>query len=634
MTKTLGFIPLLYAFLLALLPLSTYSKINTDNTPIDSMGTLLSNAVITGTRNPTDESKLTQTITNVSHETLTEAERLNLLPTLSEQIPSLFVTQRGIMGFGVSDGAAGGINIRGLNSGSGRVMVLIDGHPQYQGIFGHPISDSYQTLLAERIEVLRGPSSMLYGSNAMAGVINILTRQSNENGINTAIQLAGGSYGTYQIEATNRIRHNKFSSVVALQYAHSNNHRPSMGFTQYGGYAKLGYDFSAKWNTYIDINLTHFAASYPGSIDTPIYGAKQWINRGVASFVIENHYEKSSGALSLYHNFGRHKINDGYEESEEIPTSLFRSNDALTGFNWYQSTSLFAGNCFTLGIDYQHIYGKAWNDNLSDDEESSLIGKEKEDEVAFYADFRQNIVDWMTIDVGVRYDHHSQSGNEWIPQGGIVFQVIPQGELRATVSKGFRYPTIREMYFWRPANDELVSERAINYEMAWSQYLLDGKLHYGTNIFLLNAKNLIQTQMVDGRPKNVNTGETKNIGIEAQLAYRINNTWNINTNYSYLHMSNALVGSPEHKAYFNCTYSKKQWKVLIGLQYIHGLYTQTGTEEKQENFLLLNASIHYSPTRLVSLWIKGENLLAQRYEINAGYPMPKATVMAGINLHF
>ena len=57
--------------------------------------------------------------------------------------------------------------LRGISSGTGEIMVLIDGHPQYNGIFGHPISDSYQTLMAERVEVLRGPASLLYGSNAM-----------------------------------------------------------------------------------------------------------------------------------------------------------------------------------------------------------------------------------------------------------------------------------------------------------------------------------------------------------------------------------------------------------------------------------------------------------------------------------
>ena len=60
------------------------------------------------------------------------------------------------MGYGVSGGAAGSISLRGLSGGTARLMVMIDGHPQYAGIFGHPIADAYQSFLAERVEVLRG----------------------------------------------------------------------------------------------------------------------------------------------------------------------------------------------------------------------------------------------------------------------------------------------------------------------------------------------------------------------------------------------------------------------------------------------------------------------------------------------
>ena len=94
----------------------------------------------------------------------------------------------------------------GLSGGNARLMVLIDGHPQYAGIFGHPISDVYQTLLADKVEVLRGPASVLYGSNAMGGVINIVTRKMHEDGIKTNVRAGYGSYNTLETELTNRIR--------------------------------------------------------------------------------------------------------------------------------------------------------------------------------------------------------------------------------------------------------------------------------------------------------------------------------------------------------------------------------------------------------------------------------------------
>lgn len=148
--------------------------------------------VVTGTRNATDVRHLSQTVSVVNREKIEQTMRPSLLPVLTENVPGLFTTSRGVMGYGVSGGAAGGISLRGLSGGSARLMVLIDGHPQYAGIFGHPIADAYQSLLADKVEVLRGPASVLYGSNAMGGVINIVTRRMHEDGIKTSLHTGYG----------------------------------------------------------------------------------------------------------------------------------------------------------------------------------------------------------------------------------------------------------------------------------------------------------------------------------------------------------------------------------------------------------------------------------------------------------
>lgn len=600
----------------------------------DSANHVLNDVVVTGTRVTTDIRHLPMTLSVVDRPTLEETHRLNLLPTLAEQVPGLFVTQRGMLGFGVSNGAAGGINLRGVSGGSGGVMVLIDGHPQYQGIFGHPISDAYQTMLAERVEVLRGPASMLYGSNAMGGVVNIVTRKMTADGMKTDVRLGAGSYGTLQGEVTNRYRHDKFYYVLSGQYARSDNNRPRMGFEQYGGYAKVGYDFSSHWKAYADIDLTHFNASYPGAEQAPLYDARQWITRGVATLVVENHYAATQGAVSVYHNFGRHKINDGHGADQQPAEAYFRSNDALTGVSWYQTFSLLSGNRLTLGADYQHIYGKAWNQTIATGEDQAPIGDEQEDEIAGYVDFRQDLFSWLTFDAGVRLDHHSQAGTEWVPQGGLVFRLVKEGELKAMVSKGFRNPTIREMYFWKPASTALNPERLLNYELSWSQRLQDGAFRYGVNLYYIDGDNMIQTQMVDGRPLNVNTGAVTNKGVEAEWSWRINSRWSVNNNYSWLHMDNPVVGAPELKAWLGAVYACGRWSLSGGCQYIHGLYTQTGKDEEKENFCLVNLTAGYQAMKHLTLWVKGENLLAQRYEINYGYPMPRATFMGGVNLSF
>ena len=592
----------------------------------------LQEVVVTGTRNATDVRHLPMTVTVIGRETLTEQHQPSVLPTVMQQVPGLFVTSRSMMGYGVSTGAAGGINLRGITGGAGQLLVLIDGHPQYNGVYGHPISDSFQTLMADRVEVLRGPASVLYGSNAMGGVLNIVTRSIREDGVKSSVNLGAGSYGTVQAEASNQVRSGKFSSTVSAQYGRTDNHRPRMGFEQYGGYLKLGYDITEHWNAYADADITHFNSSYPGAVSSPMYGADQWITRGVVSAAVENHYNRTSGALSVYSNFGRHKIDDGSADPTTPTQRFFRSKDALTGISWYQSAQLFEGNRLTVGMDYQHIYGNAYYTSKQTgevlDTPNKQSGKSHRNEIAGYVDFRQDLARWLTIDAGLRLDHHSVTGTEWIPQAGIVVRLIETGEIKAMASKGFRNPTMREMYLYPPSNEELEPERIWNYELSWRHSL--GAFHYGANLYYIKGDNMIQTV----NRKNVNTGEIENYGAELEAEYRIDSHWSMNTNHSLLHMEHPVIAAPTYKGFLGANYNCCRWTVVAGLQYISGLYTAVGDQEQKEDFCLLNASVTYNVAKGLSLWLRGENLLAQSYEINLGYPMPRATFMVGINWNF
>ena len=593
--------------------------------------------VVTGTRNETDVRHLPMTVSVVNREQIEHRNDPSLLPLLTEYIPGLFTTSRGLMGYGVSGGAAGGMSLRGIGGvpqeglPTTGMLVLIDGHPQYMGLMGHPISDAYQSLLAERVEVLRGPASVLYGSNAMGGVINIVTRKMQQDGIRTHANVRYGSYNTLQSEVTNRIRKGRFTSIVSGSYNRTDGHRKDMEFEQYGGYAKFGYEISDVWNVWADVNLTHFDASNPGEISNPLLDNDQRITRGMTSFALANHYAKTSGTLSFFYNWGKHWINDGYHLGGDPLDYRFHSRDRMLGVSWYQSVQLFEGNRLTVGFDYFHFGGEAWNKTLAGERDTQA--DKTQDDVAGYVDFRQNLGDWLTFDVGLRVDHHSQVGTEWVPQVGLSFHLPENSDVKLMASKGFRYPTIREMYMFRPANPDLKPERLWSYELSFARRLLDGRLSYGVNVFYIDGENLIMRMPIDGRPLNVNTGKIENSGVEAQVAYRIVPAWSVDANYSYLHMDNPVLASPEHKLYVGTAFSKGRWNVSTGLQYVAGLYKELDPEET-EDFLLWNVRGSFRVLDGFDVWVKGENLLAQRYEINAGFPMPKATVMAGVNIKF
>lgn len=599
----------------------------------------INEVVVTGARNETDVRHLSQSVSVIGRAQIERSMQPSLLPVLTEQIPGLFVTSRGVMGYGVSNGAAGSISLRGLSGGTARLMVMIDGHPQYAGIFGHPISDAYQSFLAERVEVLRGPASVLYGSNAMGGVINIVTRKMKEDGVNTNIHAGYGSYNTLETEVTNRIRKGRFSSVVSGSYNRTDGHRADMEFEQYGGYAKLGYEVTDNWNLRGDVDVTHFNASYPGPVSAPLLDGDQRITRGMTSFALENNYQKTSGAISFFYNWGDHWINDGYTPSvgEGPQDDRFLSHDNMMGISLYQSMQLFKGNRITLGFDWFRYGGRAWNEYVSGEKvgtTSDLVDKH-EDELAGYVDLRQEIRSWLTFNAGLRVDHHSRVGTEWVPQAGLAFHLPRAIELKASASKGFRYPILREMYMFPPQNPDLQPESMWNYELAFSQRLMNGQLTYGVNVFYIDGKNLIQTlpNPNGSGMLNQNSGHIENAGVELQAAYRINRRWSVDGNYSYLHMKNPVIAAPEHKLYAGMNFSQGRWNVSTDLQYIAGLYTQVDPDVT-ENFVLWNLRAAFHANRWLNIWARGENLLAQKYEINAGYPMPRATVTAGININF
>ena len=298
---------------------------------------------------------------------------------------------------------------------------------------------------------------------------------------------------------------------------------------------------------------------------------------------------------------------------------------------------MWQGSRLTLGFDYQHFGGESWNKVIATGAREPGVDK-KQDEVAGYADFRQDIAGWLSLNTGIRVDHHSHVGTEWVPQGGLAFHLPKDAELKAMVSKGFRNPTIREMYMFPPQNPDLRPERLMNYELSFSQHLLDGALTYGANLYYINGDNLIMTIREDGRPSNVNSGKIENWGLETNAAYRVNPHWNVNANYSWVHMEHPVISAPEHKLYAGADFTQGRWNVSTGIQYIKGLYTSVVTNgqgtEQTEDFVLWNQRASYRLCKYATLYVKGENLLAQRYEIMAGYPMPKATFMGGVHISF
>ncbi|MCE5205031.1 MAG: TonB-dependent receptor [Porphyromonadaceae bacterium] len=624
-------------FFLALCLLATNTLSAENRGPAENNDTIrLDEVVVTGTMPKVNLRNVPMSITVISEEKIAERMQPSFLPLLTEEVPGLFISQRGLMGYGVAAGAAGGISIRGIGgTPTAGVLVLIDGHPQYMGLMGHPLADSYQSMMTERVEVVRGPASVLYGSNAMGGVINIITKKQKTDGSHQSAQISYGSYNTLNAEVSTGFRKKELHVNGNFGYNHSDGHRENMDFEQFIGYIKAGYDFNRNWSSFLDLNLSKTLSSNPGTVTSPIIDNDADILRGMTSVVLENEYAHTSGAVKFFYNFGSHEINDGISvlSSGLPPVYRFRSDDQMFGFTTYQSYSFFEGNKTTAGVDFQRFGGKAWN-KFPDEADNIELADVHLNTLAGYLNLQQSVLgDRLTMNAGLRLDHHEINGSEWIPQLGISYVPTVTTSIKAIASKGFRNPTIREMYMFPPQNAELKPERLMNYEISLLQSLPEVGVSFGINLFYISGENMIQVQMVEGKPLNVNTGKVENKGFELSASYLATSHLRFSANYSLLDMTYKIVGAPEHKFYVSGDYSMGRWNLSTGMQYLGALYTKVNPEPVKEKVLLWNLRINYKAFNWLNLFLRGENLLNQDYQINAGYPMPGTTVFGGLRVN-
>jgi len=590
----------------------------------------LNEVVVTGSRIPVPRDIIPIPVSVVHRGTIERSEETNLLPVLMKHVPSLFVTSRGITGYGVSGGSAGGINLRGFSGGGGQVLILIDGHPQYATIFGHPVADAYIASEAQQVEVSRGATSILYGSNAMGGAINIITRKATEDGNRISARLMGGSYGTQRYSITDSYRKGKFSGVVSGNYERTDGHRKNLEFDMWSTYAKVGYEFSEQWKTTGNVNISKSHSQNPGTISSPLLDAKADVLRGMAGISIENNYGIIRGAANFYYNWGNHEINDGHAPEASPREFLFHSTDYMGGVNIYQSVNLFQGNTVTGGFDVK-LYG---GDAYRNPETEHWADHKKLHEIAGYL-FAQQELGRFAFSAGIRLENHKLYGTEWIPQAGITFKAADHTHLKFSLSKGFRTPNIRELYMYRNSNEDLLPESSMSYDFTVTQSLLENRMGMELTLFYMKGDNIITPIEVNGSPQNMNVGAFINKGIEFSLNYRILNNLHLHSNYSYIHLEKAVAGSPRHKLYAGLTYNPGKFSLNIGAQMVDKLYIISEKENVQtDSFTLVDARVSYRASKWMEVFLKGDNLLARKYETMLGYPMPRATFMGGVSLNF
>ena len=577
--------------------------------------------VVTGSNQATSRNLLPYTVSVVNARQLETTGKTQLLSALSGVVPSMFVSQRNILGFGVSNGGSGGIKIRGVGgSPTNGILMMVDGQPQFAGLFSHPIADYYTTEYVDHVEILRGPGSVLYGSNAMGGVINVITKNAQHDGIHTTLKSQYGSNNTWQTALSNMVRKGRFSSLVTMGYDRTDGIVENFDFKQINLYAKIGYELSRYFRLSADYSLVNIKGNDPiyAQLRNASYIIHQNITRGETSLAFSNKYPNTDGAVRFYYSYGNHYIDD---------PKHFHSLDDRFGIIAYQNVNVWQHATGTIGFDFNTYRGKIPMSGGSTSGAGTLEYKSIT-EYSPYLTLQQSLfTDILILNGGLRMANSDKFGTHWLPQVGFSFHPTEDWCLKASMAKGYRNPSFRELYLYPPHNPDLDPESMMNYEITinhrFSRYL-----NADITGYFAQGRNIIQT--LNG--KNNNTGRFRNKGLELSVTSQpIDKLW-LRASYSYMYSSlKELTAAPKNQYLIGANWQPlPRFNINVELKGVGGLYV--ANEVARENYALLNLGFTYNVTSYIDLFGHFDNLTDADYMINNGYKMPGITCLGGLKL--
>nr|MBI1229752.1 TonB-dependent receptor plug domain-containing protein [Cytophagales bacterium] len=590
----------------------------------DTVDLELDPVVVTGTRFEQKKRKVSAAVSVITRETIERSGEVNVLPVIAREVPGFFLNDRSMTGFGVGPGSGGNISIRGISgSPNNRVLVLIDGQPQYMGIFAHPIADAYSASDVERVEVQRGAASLLYGSNAMGGAVNLITRRATKEGWQGGGSVGFGSFGTLVASANARYKRQKFHAMVSVNRNQTNGFREDANdsFENTTAYVKVGYDLSSSLSLSGDLQLADATYYQPGTMAMPSENDRREFERGRAAISLDNDWGKVSGALLFFNNFGDHVFQTG-----------FSSRDQNQGVTFYQNITLIPGQILTLGVDHKRFGGKATNDNLPPPARIGLGVQHWVTETDVYAHLQQDIGEKLTANVGVRQVSNSQFGGKTLPGLGVAFQVTGTTTLKASTSKAFRSPSVVDLFLFPPSNELLRPEEMWNHDLGFQTELMNGQIGLEATAFIAEGKNLIQVNPMDIPPVGRNTGSFSNSGIETQLRYKAPDNFGVVVNYAYINASGNVLFAPTHNLNVHADLTAGKFSLVPSVQVVSGLRTSVDDAMPKQSYALLGMVVMYQLTPAVSLFVNGRNLLDVDYQLENGFPMPGVNVLTGIHI--
>lgn len=532
-------------------------------------------------------------------------------------VPGAFVTRRGVMGYGIATNGTGMVSLRGVggqpNTG---VLVVIDGRPDFQGLMGHPLPDFYSLSDAESISVTEGPASVLYGSNAMGGVIEIHPARPRE-GIQTRLSSSAGSYWTGLHRFSHGARLGRSFYSLAGGAAHTRGERPSAAFRSQDASAAFGRDLSQNWKASLQGRYGHFHVEDPGPVQAPLANTYARVGRGGFSLNLDNSHARTWGYARLHSAHGRHIITDG-----------FRSVDSATGVRLHQSFALRSDLVADAGADIAQFGGRARNIKSAID-----YGRHELNSAAGFTRLQWTAGPRTLLNAGLRYDRHSLSGAVAVPEFNASRSLSENYTVAVAVARGFRNPTIRELYLFPAPNPLLKPESLWNYQ-ASLHARPRSTVAASATAYYADVSNMIVTL---GRFPNLrleNAGRALHRGLEGVARWTPRPGLRWSAGYAWLRSTNLPPLVPRHKWNYSVDWDAGRLFLHLGGMSVGRRWADSSRVRQLGPYTLAMLKCSVPLSRGWSAQLTLDNLLSRRYEVLPGYPMPGINALAGLSVQF
>ena len=494
------------------------------------------------------------------------------------------------------------IGVRGFappGDSNTRLLLLVDGHRINDGIFDAATIGTEFLLdvdLIERVEVIRGPSSSLYGSNAFFGVINVITRRGKDLK-GTEVSGEAASFGAFKGRATYG---NRFGSglEVLLSGTAFRREGENLFFPEFNDPAtnngiaekRDGDKFRSFFSTlsYRDFTLQAAYISREKTIPTGSYGAvfndprnRTVDERYYADLKYEGSFdEKTSVTGRVYYDW--YGLRGDYVFSDNavnpVPPFLFVNKDDIRNAWWGAEAKLtrrmLETHRLTVGVEYRDYFRQDQR-NFDENPFASLLDDKRSTRVwAIYLQDEFEIAKGLILNAGVRHDRYSTIGGTTSPRVALIYNPRPKTTLKLLYGKAFRAPTVFETYYTdgedtQKANPVLRPEKIETVEGVVEQSIGD-HLRLLAAGYYYKITDLItqETDPADALLVYRNVGPVRARGVETALNGRWGNGLEGRASYTYQEttdgLGQSLVNSPRHLAKLNLIVPLLAEKVFAG----------------------------------------------------------------------